>query len=567
MIATIGGRLLEMRASRRRRELSAAWQQPLAVQEASLLHLVHTARNTIFGRQHDFEAIRSVADYQRRVPLREYLDFRPLWQHALDGTPDVTWPGHVRHWAKTSGTTAGDKLIPVTSEMLRSHRAGGWDALLLAAERVGGARLLGGRLLFLGSSTDLHPAGPDAVVGDLSGLAVRALPPGLRRRYAPGPALARIPDWETRMTAVAAALARADLRLVAGMPSWTLVFFDYLATAACQAGRPFRHVADCWPNFQIFIHGGVAFGPYRPLFEERIGRPLQRLEVYPASEAFVALQTERSAGLTLMIDYGVFYEFIPVEDLGRQRPRRHTVADVAIDRPYAVALSTPAGLWSYLLGDTVRFIRRDPLTLEITGRTRHFVNAFGENVIGDEVERSATAAARCTGAQLTEFTVAPVYPSDTETRGGHEWIVEFTRTPDDFQRFVQALDEGLTTINTDYRTKRTGDIGMVAPRMLVVPAGTFRRWMRRAGKLGDQHKVPRVTNDRALAEALRACAGVAPLMVVAAPAPRGRSRVAPSPASVLAGAPAPRHEQDQATRPDRHQTVTVAGDDPPRLRT
>ena len=426
MIAALGGALLGALARRRRATWDATWRRPTDVQEATLRSLVDRARGTELGAQHGFDSIRSVADYQARVPLREYLDFRPMWQRVLLGETNVTWPGRPRHWVKTSGTTAGDKLIPVTPEAFRSHRQGGWDALFLAAERAGGTRLLGGSLLFLGGSTALAPVGVDALVGDLSGLAVRRLPPGLRSRYAPDAETGAIDDWERRIAAMAARVSRQDVRLLAGMPSWMLVLFEHVARARREEGHPLRDLAECWPNLGVFIHGGVSFAPYRCLFDEWIGRPLSCVEVYPASEGFVALQTEPGGALTLMIDYGIFYEFVSVEDLGHDRPRRHTVGEVELGRAYAVALTTPAGLWSYLLGDTVRFVGRDPLRLLIIGRVRHFVNAFGE-----------------------------------------------------------------------------------APRLVELPSGTFHRWMRGAGKLGDQHKVPRATNDRRLAEALLEHAGAA----------------------------------------------------------
>jgi hypothetical protein len=238
------------------------------------------------------------------------------------------------------------------------------------------------------------------------------------------------------------------------------------------------------------------------VLEERLQRALEYVEVYPASEGFVAVQTERDGGLTLMLDYSIFYEFVPLEDLDEPRPRRHTVADVELDRPYAVVLTTPAGLWSYLLGDTVRFTARDPLRLVIAGRTRHFVNAFGENVIVEEVERALLEACRVTGAEVAEFTVAPRFPAPDEARGSHEWLVEFRTSPADRSRFVDVLDLTLQRLNTDYRSKRAGSLGMVAPRLSELPAGAFHRWMTAAGKLGDQHKVPRVTNTRVLADAL-----------------------------------------------------------------
>jgi len=282
-------------------------------------------------------------------------------------------------------------------------------------------------MLFLGGSATLEPLGERCEAGDLSGLVVRRLPPGIRSRYSPGAAIAAIPDWEERIAAAAILAERQDLHLLCGMPSWLLILFERVGRARQLAGRPVRDLRDCWPNLRMLIHGGVSFAPYRRVFEEWMGVALDRVEVYPASEGFVGVQTEPSGGLTLMLDYGIFYEFVPVEDLGRDRPRRHTVADVEVGRAYAIALSTPAGLWSYLLGDTVRVTAHHPLRLEITGRTRHFVNAFGENVIVEEVERALVEACRRADAHVVEFTVvAPRYPSPDDARGGHDWLVDST---------------------------------------------------------------------------------------------------------------------------------------------
>jgi GH3 auxin-responsive promoter len=504
MMRRAAGHLLGWWAARRRRALERAWRRPAGVQEEALLGLITAARDTEFGLAHGFAGIRSVAEFQERVPLRDYLGFQPLWERAVWGLPDVTWPGEVRQWVKTSGTTAGDKLIPLSGPALAAQRKGGWDALLLAVERVGADSLLGGPLMFLGGSTALTPVGQRGVVGDLSGLTVRRLPPLIRARYAPG-AAAAIPEWDTRVETIARQAAWQDLRMIAGMPSWTLVFFERVARARALAGRPIRDLAQCWPNLRMLIHGGVSFAPYAGVFSEWMGRPIERLEVYPASEGWVAMQTERD-GLTLTLDSGNFYEFVPVEDLDAERPRRHTVADVELGRPYAVVLTTPAGLWGYLLGDVVRFVAREPLRLRVIGRTRHFVNAFGENVIVEEVERALTTACRRTESEVVEFTVAPRYPTADEPRGGHEWLVEFRVPPREPEEFTRVLDETLAAANTDYRTKRWRDVGMLAPRVLALPAGTVHRWMREAGKLGDQHKVPRVTNDRTVAEALLSAA-------------------------------------------------------------
>ena len=502
MIGRPAGFVIDWYGRRRRRQLERVWRDPAATQEAALRRLVATARDTEFGLAHGFRGIRSVVDYQAQVPVRDYAQHRPWLERAAAGEEAIVWPGRCRDWVKTSGTTSGDKLIPVTPEAFAAHRQGGWDALLRAATLVGGGALMGGPMLFLGGSTALRPLGPTSRVGDLSGLVASRLPWGFRGRYSPGAASAGITDWEERLAAIAALAATQDLRLLSGMPSWLVILFERVARQCEAGGRRLRDLGQLWPELRVLIHGGVAFAPYTQVFDEWLGRRLERVEVYPASEGFVAVQTEASGGLTLMLDYGIFYEFVPVEDLGNAAPRRHTVAEVELGRPYAVVMTTPAGLWSYVLGDTVRFTARDPLRLAITGRTRHYVNAFGENVIVEEVERALVRACRRTEAEAVEFTVAPAFPTASEPRGGHEWLIEFRVPPVEPEDFARILDETLASLNTDYRTKRAGSVGMVAPRVTVLPPGTFYRWMQRAGRLGDQHKVARVTNDRAMATAL-----------------------------------------------------------------
>ena len=499
--------LLDWYAARRRRALERVSRDAAQIQERALLSLVAAARDTEFGLAHGFASIRSIADYQACVPVGEYRDVAPLLHRALGGECSIVWPGRTRDWVRTAGTTAGPKIIPVTAEAFSSHQKGAWDAFLMGVGRVGARHLVGGPMLLLGGSTAFSPAGDGGQIGDLSGFIVRRLPPGIRGLYSPGPELSAIPDWGTRIDAVAALASRQDVRLLAGIPSWLVDLLERVARARQTGGCAVRDLGQCWPNLRVLIHGGVAFAPYASALDEWIGRRLERIEVYPASEGFVGMQTEASGGLTLMLDYGIFYEFIPVEDLGGAKPRRHTVAEVELGRAYAVVVSTPAGLWSYLLGDTVRFTKRDPLRLFISGRTRHYVNACGENVIVEEVERALVGACRRTEAEVVEFTVAPRFPSAGEPRSGHEWLVEFRVCPSEPDDFVRILDETLVSLNGDYRTRRSGDLEMVPPRVTALPPGTFHRWMRDAGKLGDHHKVPRAMNDRALAEALLAVAG------------------------------------------------------------
>ncbi len=493
-------------ADRRLRQMEAVWRAPLPVQEQTLETMVQRARDTLWGRRHGFRDIRGVADYQRRVPISTYLDIRRLIERAIGGQRNVLWPGRPAHYCKTSGTTAGDKFIPVTREAFRMHRRGGLDALLLALRRVGRAEALDGPLLFLGGSTRTEPLGNHAEVGDLSGLAARRLPPWIRRRYAPGPEIAAIPDWEERLAATARRALRQDLRLISGMPSWMLVFFERVRELA---EAPKLRLGDLWPNLSVFIHGGVRMDPYRRVLDAALGRPLHYLEVYPASEGFVGIQVGADdPGLTLMLDYGIFYEFVPVAELDAPNPRRLTIAQVRVGDPYAILLTTPAGLWSYLLGDTVRFVSLDPPQLVITGRTGHFVNAFGENVIVEEVERAAARACVLTRAELVEFTVAPVYPNGHAQPARHEWAVEFRAFPSSLDGFAHAVDDELQTLNTDYRTKRTGNVGMAAPRVTPVASGTFHRWLANRDKLGDQHKVPRASNQRDVIEAVLAAGAV-----------------------------------------------------------
>lgn len=492
-------------ADRRLHQLETAWRDPLAVQDRTLRALVDRARKTAWGREHGYAEIRGIADYQRRVPITTYLDVRLLVERAIGGEPDVLWPGRPAQYCKTSGTTAGDKYIPVTREAFRAHRRGGLDTLILAFRRVGRVEPLDGPMLFLGGSTRTEPLGRHAEVGDLSGLAVRRLPAWIQGRYSPGPEIAALPDWEHRLAATARLVRHQNLRLISGMPSWMLVLFDRIRAVA---GDSELTMGRLWPGLSVFVHGGVRMDPYRSVFESGIGRPIHYLEVYPASEGFVAIQVAAAdPGLTLMLDYGIFYEFVPAAELGAPSPRRLTIADVRLGQSYVILLTTPAGLWSYVLGDTVRFVSLDPPQLVITGRTRHFVNAFGENVIVEEVERAAAEACLRSGAELVEFTVAPAYPGGPGQPARHEWAVEFRTRPSSLAGFAWALDEALRALNTDYRTKRAGDVGMAAPRVIPVAPGSFHRWLAGRGQLGDQHKVPRASNQRDVLEGVLAVGG------------------------------------------------------------
>jgi hypothetical protein len=504
--------LLRAYAAFRLRQLRR--QDPLAVQERTLLRLVARSAATRFGRDHDFGAIRSVADYQTRVPLRRYEDFwRDYWQAAFPLLADVSWPGTIPYFALTSGTTTGTtKYIPVSRSMIRSNVRAGADVFVHHVARRPDSRVFGGLNVMLGGSTALLDLAPGVRSGDLSGVAAEAMPLWARLRYFPPRRLETIADWETRIGAMAPEARRADVRSIGGVPSWLLLFFDRLAADSPATGG---RLESLWPGLELVIHGGVNFAPYRQLFRDRLaGGRAETREVYPASEGFMAIADRGDGeGLRLVLDRGLFFEFVPIEDLTGDRPTRHWLANVEHDVNYAVVLSTCAGLWSYVVGDTVRFVDLRPPRVLVTGRTTYSLSAFGEHLIAEEVERAVAAAAGVIGLGVVDFAVGAVFPGDGGTRGGHLYIVEFgAALPPDgpaVAAFAGSLDAVLADLNEDYRAHRAGDFGMLPPRVHAVALGTFAAWMKQRGRMGGQHKVPRIVNDDTLFRDLRLFAGSA----------------------------------------------------------
>lgn len=487
------------------RWLRRAARNPQAAQHRQFRELLATAERTAFGREHDFKNIRTHDDFVQAVPIRDYVAMLPWVERMLAGEHNVSWPGRVHYFAQTSGTTAGDKRIPVTDAMQAANRRAAL-AIFTYYERRGGGRvtnLMDGKLLFLGGSTDMTRIESGAEIGDLSGIASRQIRWPLTTRYEPGKDIALIDDWETKIEQVAQRTENLDVRFITGMPSWCKVLFDRL----CRRHGLDREggMSNIWPNLKLFVHGGVNFAPYRPTFAEYFahGHGLEYLEVYPASEGFVAIQAEAdSPAMELLTDNGLFYEFVPLEDWGRDDAPRLTLAQVETGVPYSVVLSTNAGLWAYDIGDVVEFVSTQPPRIVFAGRNKHFINAFGENIIGQDCTRAVAHAADVAGAKVAEFTAAPLYPGPARDRGAHQYIIEFDRRPDDLAAFARALDEKLQDVCVDYSVKRRRDAGMTAAEVTAVPEGTFYRWMKQRGKLGGQHKVPVCANDRDYAEDL-----------------------------------------------------------------
>jgi hypothetical protein len=489
----------------RRRVAALDHGDAVAAQRRTLLRLVRAAQTTRFGRDHGFDRIRSVADYQARVPLRDYEAFwRDYWQPAFPHLRGVTWPGPVPYYALSSGTTSGStKYIPVTRPMLVSNRRAALTTLALFLAAHPHTPLFRGRVFFLGGSTDLTRQADGSLVGDLSGIAAKEVAGVLRPYTFPPLELGLLSDWDAKVQKLAEASAGLPITAVGGVPAWLLVLFERLRRVTGK-----ERIADVWPTLRLVIHGGTKFDPYRELFRRQIGSDAVHFqETYPCSEGFVAAEDLRHNLLRLIPDHGLFFEFVPVAELGADRPARHTLAEVEPGVQYAVALTTCAGLWGYLVGDTVCFERRDPPLLRFTGRTKYYLSAFGEHLISEEVEKAVAEAAAATGAAVVDFHVGPVFPADPQRPGRHRYLVEFAAPPADLGRFADCVDAALGRLNADYQAHRAGDLTLLGPEVCPVRRGGFADWMRSRGQLGGQHKLPRMDNSGALTRELSAWLG------------------------------------------------------------
>ena len=475
------------------------WQaQPAATQARLLAALARTAAGTAFGRAHDLAAVRTPADLATRVPIRDYEGQRAYFDRVKAGEPDVLWPGRPLYLAKTSGTTSGAKYIPITRVSIGNHLSGAKDALLHYVAATGRARFLDGKLIFLSGSPQLERVGGLAT-GRLSGIVNHHVPSYLRSNQLPTYATNCLEDWETKLDAIVAETLGQPLALISGIPPWVQMYFDRLVA---RTGRP---VGEVFPQFDLFVSGGVSMEPYRARLRESIGREVASIELFPASEGFLAFQDQPgNPGLLLRLNSGIYFEFVPAERFFEPNPPRLTIGEVELGRQYALVLTSNAGLWAYSLGDTVRFVDLHPHRVVVTGRLTHFLSAFGEHVIGEEVEAALREAVRQhPETEVTEFTVAPLVSEDQSQPSRHEWLVEFAQPPHDPATFAAALDSALRQRNTYYDDLRQGHI-LASLLLTPLPAGAFQRYMRSVGRLGGQNKVPRLGNDRGVAGGLLA---------------------------------------------------------------
>ncbi len=482
-------------AARADKKIKRWANDPVNTQKKVFESLIRDAKNTKFGQDHHFDKIVSHEDFIARVPIRDYEALRPYVDQMVAGQPDVLWPGRPLYYAKTSGTTSGAKYIPITQASMPHHIENAKNALLLYIHQTKNAGFVSRKMIFLqGSPVMTEKNGVQ--LGRLSGIVAHYVPSYLQRNRMPSWEVNCIEDWETKVEAIVEETKQEDMALISGIPSWVQMYFEKLIKAS---GKP---VGELFPNFNLFVYGGVNFEPYRQKFEQLIGRKIDSVELYPASEGFFAFQDRQDdTGLLLQLDSGIFYEFVKTTEFFDTAPRRHTIETVEVGVDYVMIISTNAGLWGYNIGDTVQFTSLSPYRVRVSGRLKHFISAFGEHVIGKEVEESMTFALQQCGGSISEFTVAPQITPEGDQLPYHEWFVEFETLPGDLKIFAQALDEKLQAQNVYYADLIQGKV--LQPLIITqVSSGGFKSVMKSLGRYGGQNKVPRLSNDRALANPL-----------------------------------------------------------------
>ncbi|WP_436416091.1 GH3 auxin-responsive promoter family protein [Petrimonas sp.] len=466
---------------------------PMGTQAQNFAYLIEHGRNTLFGAENQFDNIKSIADFRQKVPVASYENLRPyLDKIIIDKQQNVLWDSPVKWFAMSSGTTEDkSKYIPVTQESLENcHYRCGYHMLGLYAHNYPDTEFFLGKTLVLGGSQQINNIGKSAFTGDISAILMKNLPFIVKMARTPEE-IALLPDWEEKLQKLTDYAVKEDIRAFLGVPSWMLVL---LKKIVADTGK---HLPDLWKNLEVFFHGGVSFTPFREQYEKLIPTEKMRYwETYNASEGFFGVQySNKSKDLLLLLDNEIFYEFLPVSEWEKEHPQAVTLADVEIGKQYALVISTSGGLWRYKIGDTIEFTSTNPYLFRITGRTKQFINAFGEELIVDNADRALEEACKVTGAKVTEYTAAPVYFGDNNS-GAHEWLVEFETKPADLEQFATVLDENLKKLNSDYEAKRSYNLSLSKPVVRVLEPGDFYKWMKSREKVGGQNKVPKLSNDR-----------------------------------------------------------------------
>ncbi len=471
------------------------YRDPMGLQQQVFSDLIRKGRRTVFGKDHGFDRVQGIEEFQKRVPVRGYEGLRSYIDRVVNGEKDILWPGMPLYLSKTSGTTSGAKYIPLTRDSMPNHIGSTKRALLSYIHETRNAAFLDGKMIFLQGSPELEEKN-GIKTGRLSGIVAHHVPSYLQKNRLPSWETNLMQDWEAKLERIIDETLNERMTLFGGIPSWVQMYFERIRE------RTGRSIKEVFPHLQLYVHGGVNFEPYRSHFQDLIGGPFDSIETYPASEGFIAFQdSQEEEGMLLVLDSGIFYEFIPLEAIGKEAPERLTLGDVEKGKDYAVVLSNNAGLWGYDLGDTVRFTSLDPPRIEVSGRTEHFTSAFGEHVIAKEVEEALQAACRDKGGSVVEFTVAPQLDVPEGSRPYHEWFIEFSSEPADMEAFRDRMDERLQEQNIYYRDLIQG--GILRPLVIrKVEKGGFNAYMASIGRLGGQNKVPRLANDRSIAGGL-----------------------------------------------------------------
>ncbi|NAW52298.1 hypothetical protein GNY06_13230 [Elizabethkingia argentiflava] len=475
-------------------------KHPYETQREVLFSQLFIAEGTEYGQKYGFKSISSISDFQSRVPLVSYEDFEPYIEKSRQGIPDIIWPGQIKYFAKSSGTTnAKSKFIPITENSLEDcHYKAGKDLIALYVNNHPESELFQHKNLRLGGSSEMYQ-NFKTKFGDLSAILIENLPYWVEVINIPSKKVSLMGEWESKLKAIITEIKNQDVGSLTGVPSWMMVLLQRLLKET-----PVENIGNLWPNLEVFFHGGISFIPYRQQYQKLMGREINYYEIYNASEGFFAIQDRSGAeDMLLMLDYGIFYEFIPMELFGQDQARTLVLEEVEVGKNYAVVLTTNGGLWRYLIGDTVKFTSTNPYRIKISGRTKHYINAFGEELMIDNVEIALKKACESTHAQIIDYTGAPIYMKENET-GAHEWIIEFYKKPFDMESFVSIFDEALKSLNSDYEAKRYNNITLKRPIVHQARPQLFYDWMNSRGKLGGQNKVPRLSNDREYIEPLLA---------------------------------------------------------------
>ncbi|MBC7556081.1 MAG: GH3 auxin-responsive promoter family protein [Chryseobacterium sp.] len=467
-------------------------EHPLETQKGVLFSQLFFAEETEYGKKYGFKDISTYNDFKNQIPIVTYEDFEPYIEKARQGQKDIFWPGQIKRFAKSSGTTnAKSKFIPISNESLENcHLKAGKDMVAIYANNHPENELFTHKNLRLGGSAEMYQDF-NTKFGDLSAIIIENLPFWVEITTTPSKKISLMSEWESKLKAIISEVTKEQVGSFTGVPSWMMVL---LLEILKETG--YQNISQLWPHLEVFFHGGISFKPYREEYKKLIGKDIRYYEIFNASEGFFAIQdVDKSEEMLLMLDYGIFYEFIPMEDFGKENPKTIHLEDVEVDKNYALLITTNGGLWRYLIGDTIKFTCLNPFRIKISGRTKHYINAFGEELMIDNVETALTKSCEATQSQILDFTGAPIFMKDGKS-GAHEYIIEFIEAPKDLERFIKIFDTELKSINSDYEAKRYNNMTLSKPIIHVAKPRLFYCWMADRGKLGGQNKVPRLSNDR-----------------------------------------------------------------------